>query len=205
MARVPAGVLAAAAVALGVSACGGDDPTGPVGDALSQAEAEIMMEALAEAGGLVVGGFGGQAAPARAPFGPVTVDETMSCPDGGTIAVSGSFSGESNDDGTGTVEYDFTQIHQGCRATADADGSVWTFDGDPEVTVDMLMAVTETSFDLDGTQSGAVSWANGDRSGTCQIDVTYAFSGSESGQTFSGSVSGTVCGHQVSESVSVDG
>lgn len=197
----------AAVLATGLVACGDDDPSGPLaGDDLTAAEAEVMMEALAEAGGLAVTGFGGAqaAAPSRAPFGPVSVEETVDCPQGGSIALSGSISGDTADDGTGTVDYSFTQLHQACQSTAESAATVWTFDGDPDVTVDMEMTITESSFTMDGVQQGAVQWSSEGRSGTCGIDVTYTFSGSQSGASFSGSVSGTVCGHDVSESVSID-
>lgn len=193
-------------LAAGLAACG-DSSTDPdnEGDELTEAEAEVMVEALAEAGGFFVGSFGSAGGPASS--GPAAapqdfpIDDNPSCPEGGSIDLDGN---GTVDDETGFLSWTITQTHQSCVVTA-SDGSTWTFNGNPNITLDFEMTFSENSFTADGTQEGGVSWSQGSKSGSCSIDLTYAFSGSEDGTSFSGSVNGSVCGHAVSETVDQSG
>lgn len=189
-------------LALGLAACGDDDPTGPGTDELSEAEAVVMMEALVEAGGFGMASSGGSGV-AGAFAAPQTfpLDLTEDCPDGGSVAVVGEIT---VDDVTGQIAVDLNQTHQSCSATAGATGEVWTFNGNPGIGLEMSLIATETTFELDGTQQGGIAWSQGGRSGACSIDVTWNFSGSQTANTFAGSVSGSVCGHDVTETIELD-
>lgn len=189
-------------LSLGLVACGDDDPTGPGTDELSEAEAIVMMEALVEAGGFGMASFGsaGVAGPLAAPQ-TFSLDVTEDCPVGGSVAVAGDIT---VDDATGEISVDLTQTHQSCSATAGATGETWTFNGNPGIGLQMSLITTETEFDLAGTQQGGIAWSQDDRSGSCSIDVTWSFSGSQTANTFSGSVSGSVCGYDVTETIELD-
>lgn len=197
-------------LAVGLAACGDDDPTDPdnEGDLLTEVEAESMIEALAEAGGF---GFGiglGAGASATAPegvtIGPVTFEETTACPQGGSIAMAGSYSADIDDEtGHGTYQYELVQTHDACTATAASDGSTWTFDGSPDITIDFAWTFDQTAYEFQGTQTGGIAFSGSGKSGTCQIDLTYDFSGDQSGTTYSGSVAGSVCGVSVSHSTTI--
>ncbi len=197
------GVILVASLAL--AACGGDGPSAPQNTGnITQARAAAMMDALAQAGGFGFDGGGPAAAPART-SATLSVSKTVPCPGGGSIQLDGHYAADAGQDGTGTYVLDVTQEHQGCTATASGDGSTWTFDGAPNVAVHFEIGVTAGGYTISGTQKGGVAWQSGGDSGTCQVDVTYDFSGSQDAQSFSGSVSGSVCGYPVSESVDVTG
>ena len=115
--------------------------------------------------------------------------------------MSGQIDGTLDDQtGTGTLDFSVTQTHEACESTAESDGSVWTFDGDPNLALDFEMTIGESDMTIAGSQTGGIAWSSGGRSGTCQIDVTYDFSGS--GSSFAGVASGAVCGFDVTENVS---
>lgn len=195
-------ILFAVASLLFLSGCSSDGPTDLLDD-LSAEEAELMMEAITQAGGVAVPDEvgGGEAGPVRVVIS-VDVDSQLSCPEGGTIRLTGSFDGDVDEQtGEGEVSLAYTQTHQNCSVRAPSTGDLWIFDGLPDIGVDFDLVVADGAFTLDGTQSGTVGWSTNGRSGNCTIDVTYAVSGSET--SLSGTVSGTVCGHQISTSVDV--
>ena len=188
----------------GLAACGDDDPTDPGGDDLTEAEAAVMMEALVEAGGFGLDDLSG-GGPAAVEF-EFEVDDTAPCPGGGNIHVQGTLSGDADQEtGFGSYDWVFTQTHDDCTAQAPSDGSTWTFDGSPNVVLDLDIDVSETTFAMDGVQQGAIAWASGGKNGTCQINVSYSFSGDQGANTFTGTVSGTICGFSVDESIEISG
>lgn len=194
--------LFAVASLLFLSGCSDDSPTDLLDD-LSAEEAELMMEAVAQAGGLTIPDQmgGGEPGPAAVVVS-VNVETEVSCPEGGSVFVSGSFDGDADEQtGRGEFSLDYAQVHESCSVRAPSTGDLWTFDGLPDVGVDFDLVVAEGAFSLDGTQSGTVGWSTNGRSGNCTIDVTYTVSGSET--SLSGTVTGSVCGHQISTSVDV--
>lgn len=184
----------------GLAGCGDDSSPTEGGDNLDQAESEVMMEALVEAGGLGIGVIGGGfASPGNLAANVVLdIDETSPCPGGGNVRLVGS---ATIDDPGENIDWSFTQTHQNCQSTAPSDGSSWTFNGSPSVTTTFSAQIVGEQFSMSGSQQGGVSWSSGGRNGDCQINVNYSFSGV--GESFSGSVSGTVCGHSISQSVQV--
>ncbi len=182
-----------------------DDPTSPVvGDELTEAEVGVMLGVLMESGGLGPGalglGFDGAQAPAATEGGQsFVIEETSPCPNGGSVTFSGD--GSVGPEGE-SFAFDLTQFHDGCGATSSEDGSQWTFDGAPSITTSLSGSVTETDFDLQGSQSGGLDWRTGSRSGSCSIELSFSFSASDddAGGTFSGAISGSVCAVDVSQS-----
>lgn len=189
-------------LATGLAACG-DDSAGPgnSGDELSETETEVMMEALVEAGGLFVASFGaaGGPAPVEQSF---PIDETESCPGGGSIDLEGN---ATIDDEAGFLDWNLTQTHQSCVVTASSDNSTWTFDGSPNIAIDFELLFTETNFDMNGTQVGGIAWSRDNRSGTCSINLSYDFNADQNGENFTGQIQGSVCGHTIDENITIDG
>lgn len=171
---------------------------------MSVAEAESVVEAFVSAGGsllFVPTGGGAGLQPAAVPFSQ-SFDETVACPGGGSIGVSGTLSGDIDDQGgTGTVSMEVRQVHSSCTATASSNGSVWTFDGAPGVDQDFDWTVSETQVAMSGTQRGTIAFS-GPASGTCAIDLSFDFSVDATGRNLNGSVSGSVCGVDVSDTFS---
>lgn len=194
----------------GLAGCGddADDPTGPDGE-LTQAEAEAMTEAFFTAGGFGLGAFGGGFEPADSgargvPIGPETIDRVVECPEGGTVALQGQYSGDIDEEtGEGTLDFTLTQTHDACAASA-SDGSVWSFDGDPNVATDFDYQFSETSVSLQGTRTGTVQWSGSDANGRCSVDLSWDVSADVEQSSFSGTVSGSFCGFDVSQDLSWD-
>ncbi len=188
------------ALSFGLLACSDDGPAAS-GDQLNPEEAEVMLEALVEAGGFGLGALSMMGSPSAgiAASTQFDISETVPCPEGGSIAMDGSVS---VDEGQETMEWTFTQTHQSCQVSAPDDGSGWLFDGSPSVVSSFAMVFSETQFSMQGSEEGGIAWETGGRSGTCSIDVSYDFSGTES--TLTGTVSGTVCGNDISFSETVD-
>lgn len=194
--------LFAVASLLLLSGCSSDGATDLLDD-LSAEEAELMMEAVAQAGGVAIPDEmgGGESGPAAVVIS-IDVENEVSCPEGGSILVTGSFDGDADEQtGEGQFSLDYTQMHRSCSVRAPSTDDLWTFDGLPDVGVDFDLVVTEGAFSLTGTQNGTLGWSTNGRSGNCTIDVAYIVSGSET--SLSGTVTGSVCGHQISTSVDV--
>lgn len=195
--------LCVAAVALAVGGCG--DSTGT----LSQTEAEELAAVIA---GLTATGLGGLAGPQAAPATEVTFElelENVSgpCSEGGTANLTGSLVLTADDEtGDFSVGFDYTITPNDCRERSPND-IVFTLDGDPNITVEGTLSGTQTSLEGSITQSGGVRWETGGRSGSCTLNLTttYDFTSSDGGETFSGSasMSGTVCGVTISQTVTV--
>jgi len=201
----PAGTVTVAfALAVGLAACGSDSPTS-TGDTLSAEQTEVMMEALVEAGGLGVGflgaGFGVPPVEGVSAF-TLSIDETEPCPQGGSIRLTGDFT---INEQTEAFTWQFTQQHNQCQATSPRDGSLWTFNGAPSLITNFTASFSDTSYAMQGTQTGGIGFSSGGGSGTCQINLSYNFQGTSVGESFSftGTISGTACGHSISESFTI--
>lgn len=192
---------------LAFAACGGDDGTGPADTELTEQEVGEMMEALAAAGAFSPpspqegSGTSAPNAPARTTF-DYDVETTASCPGGGSVSISGSVQGDVDDQtGEGDFDVTMTQSHQDCVASSDA-GTTFTFNSSPGLQTSMDFTTTsDGSYSITGSHSGSLGWTTGEKSGSCSVDISYDFSGSQS--SFSGSAQGTVCGVDVSHSLDV--
>lgn len=202
-------ILAAAASVAFLAACQSDsEPLGPqtgAGDEISAAEAAAINEVLI---GFAFDGwdFGDFGSTSRAPGDGIAlssvpiaidfaIDATAACPQGGTVAVSGSIEG-SVDDQTfeGSLDLTIATTLTDCAATADGRG--FTFNTSPSLVLAGSFAWDQTGLsDVAAfVYAGSVDWATGDRSGTCSYDVQVSVS--PSGAT---AANGTVCGISVND------
>lgn len=207
--------------AFGLAACGGDDPAGPE-EEISAEQAERVALAVSEAAGRAAGLA---LADGQSAAGSVTspllersvqprtqqdpgsftwdFDSSTECPEGGTVGAAGSGSLESSEDG-GTVSFDWTAevSYDECGVETD-DGTFFLSTASPVDLDGSGQAVSddgslEGSFDW--SYAGSVAWDELDGpSGTCTIDLTASldFQGGASGATWSGTVTGLVCGQGV--------
>ena len=190
-------------LSFGVMACGDDSPT-QSGDTLTQAEAESMMGALALAGGV---GFFGMGFAADDPSMAMSmdtfpIDATIDCSGGGTLQMSGEVTVSNQGESISMTQ---TLTHQSCTETSPQDDRSWTFNGSPSINTQLAGSATDTTINFQGSQTGGISWSSGGSSGTCQMNVDYSVSGSSAGGAVTVNISGTVCGVDVSQSVTTSG
>ena len=193
--------------ALAIGACGGDDPVSTTN--LSEAEAQEL------AGAILTQGFSqamtlNAGPPAQSADGPQmvtfneTVEVTADCPLGGQLSLDGNASGDIDDQtGAGTIEYTMTLVHSGCVVPGDQ-GTQFTLTGNPSLVFTFDITTDggdNTSFS--GGFDGAVSFSTSDADGSCAM--AYSFSGDTSADGFSFSTSGTVCGIDVSQNLTISG
>jgi hypothetical protein len=194
--------------AVGVAACGDDDGPIATGDPLTDVEAQALSEVILEtAFSSTAGGFGGvpaavdgpQAAPV--PFS-TSVDISAPCDGGGTVSIAGDLSGTvDNETGEFDATYNVTQSHSNCVATS-ADQQTFTLNGATALGF-AFSAVTQgelTTFDWDGTLTGTIDWATGEKSGSCSLSLTYT--ADYTGQSITATSTGTVCGVTVNQEFS---
>lgn len=197
-------ILTLAAV---VSLAGCDDPVGT--SDLSESEATELAGAVFSQS-LVDAMAVDWQQPAQAPAGPqlasytTTVATSGSCPLGGDVALTGDIDVETDDQtGAGTLEFGLTLVHASCVVQGDQ-GTRFTLTGNPNLTLDFTASTDGESFgSFSGTIGGALDYATEADEGTCSI--AYDFSGQSSQSGFSFQTDGTVCGHEVSRSITVSG
>lgn len=182
--------IAATSLALTIAACG--DSTGPV--TLNDEQIADMMDAMANAG---VAGF---TPPPVGNLAVITFNTSVECPNGGTSSVAATIDENA---ATGAMSMTITQGFTGCKS-ASTSGRVWTFNGKPNIvsTFSGTSNATTGAFTLSGTQTGGVTFSSDLGTGSCDFNVTFSMSGNEITQQFSGSMTGTVCGRSVSQSIS---
>lgn len=192
----------------GLVACS-DDPTGT--DGLSQQEVEQLAEVIF--GQALTVGFtsyepattfegdpGIGMSVAAVPFSFEIGPDLFDCPLGGAVEIALSFSGDVDDaTGAGTVDMGITQDHADCVIQSE-EGTQFTLNGAPETTTDVSMSVDAAQdFTMTGAFGGGVAWATGGRSDTCTIDLGIDASGNLETGAITGTVSGTMCGQDVSQ------
>lgn len=208
MRRTRVGTIALLAT-LGLGACG-DGATAP-GATLSGPEAEAIATFLMTSS-LDASDQGFAAAPAATD--PLTaravvdIDETVTavipCPLGGSVAVSQAVVG-SVDTETGAMDLDAAQVqtHQDCAAR-DQEGSFdFVLNGAPDVNTSLTLSVDGLgALDMGGSMTGAIDWSSGDRSGTCSLTMEFS-GGMDANGAASFTLAGSICGVDVTQSVSV--
>lgn len=185
--------VAIASLALTFTACG--DSTAPNLE-LTEDQVADMMDALSAAG---LAGFG---TTPEASLAVVSYDGTVDCPNGGTASINATIN--ENDAGT-SVTLTFTQGFSNCKATS-SQGRLWTFNGNPNIVTNFSGTFNEETgdFTLNGSQTGGITASSDLGSGACAWNVEYTMSGNDNTGAFSGNVSGTICGRNISQSVTVE-
>jgi hypothetical protein len=169
-------------------ACG--DSTGPTAN-LTQEQVTDMLDAMST----VV-----PAAPVPGvSLSVVNFTQTVSCPNGGSASVDATVN-EDKEAGTATVSV--TQGFTGCMATSKK-GRVWTFDGDPNIVTNLSLSYNQTTgaFSITGSRVGGIKVASDLGSRSCAINLTFTLTG-EPG-SIAGSLSGSACGHDIEQTISV--
>ncbi len=212
----------------GLAACGGDDNGGPTdpGDDISEEQAAEVAAAVSagmgHAFGLALSG-GGSASVAPGALTPGSVDgmpmaaETFqwnmdnsgACPEGGDASTSGSgtiTSTEGNNSTTVDFDWNADVNYNDCGVSTDdgiftlSTSSPLSFTGSGTVTSNDEGGGTGSfTWNMDGT----VDWSEGSESGSCGINLTTSLDFSSSGSgggTWTGGISGSVCGHSIDES-----
>lgn len=193
--------ITALAAVFALGACGESlTNTGDISEAEATALAGVIMENVIANSGSVPAAVNG---PQLVPFESNTsIEFTGECPLGGTVAVMGdaSISGDTETE-EAAIDYTVSHTHNACRAMGD-DGSEFTLNGNPDLSLDMSVELVGETIDWDGSIEGAVDWAVDGREGTCVVD--YAFVGTVTlQQAVTATVTGSVCGFTVSQSFSV--
>lgn len=184
-------------LALFFAAC--DDEDDPVGsEDISSEDVELMMEAFQNAG--IMGGpfmsFAGGMPQNKTGNNVIALsdehnenfEQDIACPEGGTATYRGSLN-----QGENQISSELSLSLNDCQSL-DGEDNAWTFNGSLDYV--MNFAGGEESFEMDGTNEGQFSFDSNMASGECEMNVSYAFSGSES--EVSGQVNGTVCGEDAS-------
>lgn len=201
-------------VAFPLVACGGDDGVGLSGDTLTEDEAAALAEYVVGQG--LEQGFEGYQtegtaqAPARVPF---TYEESFSttapCPEGGSLAVSASFTatGDTEVEGDITLDFSLTQTHDDCAVVPESTDVQFTLNGAPNVSLDFVIEVTNgEEVEAGGDLGGALSWATDDgRTGTCPVDMDYALDVNLTTEVGTATLDGTICGVTLSRTIDMGG
>lgn len=187
------GLLAALGAALASGACN-DRGVSKLQkeDVLTEAEVVALVHGLAAVGRLTA-------------TDSSSSEPTSTCPLGGDVGFSGSFSADSTET-TRILRSEIVMVPRACRFTAR--NVTFTADGAPNVR--QVGATTITGFfeevELDYDVTGSVDWKTGSpvRSGSCVVDLDLEgeveLPGLESTDTLAvvtGSLSGTMCGTAV--------
>ena len=174
------------------------DGTGPEDEgSLSQVEAQALSSIIISQGLLT--GFSGLSGlqvdgPALV---PITINESLNntapCDLGGSVSIQGAMSGSvESDTFTGTIDMNFTEVHQACSLSDPVSGLLFTIDGSPNVTFTMEMRfLSDFNQSYSGAFSGNLRWATAGRVGACSVQIQFSGSTASPG---SDSLSGTVCG-----------
>jgi hypothetical protein len=119
-----------------------------------------------------------------------TIAQTVPCSGGGTISVSGDFTGTLNSSGTGSVQEQIAATPANCSV----DGLV--INGDPQVNVAGQINVSNGMivFPVTGTETGGVTFGP-KPSGSCTFNVTFTLN-----SNLTCTLAGTACGQPVSGS-----
>jgi hypothetical protein len=184
---------------LALSGCGGDGPTGNSGDAVTPAEAAVLITALFEFVGDNLNLFAPAPGLAAVPYAELydpNIDEVDECAVGGSGTLVGTISGDVDQQAnTADLNIMATADFIGCRFYI-SELNIITLDGQPDVDFDAdLMIDEEADNETDIVDvSGAVAYTVTDgRSGTCAIDavVTITSMGTSADEV---TATGSVCG-----------
>jgi hypothetical protein len=157
-----------------LAACG-DDGTGTSGDALTQVEVAALMSTL-----------GGSTAELDITDVPVDGSGRFSletaCPQGGRITSAGQVTERTQT----RMVFDLSVEYQDCQQPSNA--GVFKIDGGFREAGNFQFGQSLDSFSFEMSLAGDFDWWLGDRSGSCEIDVEFAFAQEDY------SITGMICG-----------
>lgn len=194
--------------AVGVAACGDDDPVS-TGDALSETEVAALSSIVLEAAfSATSSGLSGTPAasdgPQLVPFSySQDIEATVPCAQGGSVQLNGSATISGDDDTEEfMVAYNVTQAFSECASVSEETEQQFTISGSLGLTAtadfSSLNSQDGISFSTDTQLNGSVDWSTDDgRSGSCLI--TLVSEATSSGESISATTTGSVCGTSVSE------
>ncbi len=184
-------LMSVTALTLAATACG-DDTVEPE-DGLTEEEAialfdsrESMASLLADSTKLI--SSSGNSAVYR-------------CPQGGQVTlVITEFSVDTTATDTARIVFGAQTNPSGCKTTAD--DREFTLDGDPSVSENATIYLVQVVLDrVEGSAKGGLKWTLGDRSGNCEIDLTFTAEVVDgdggSDPKVANTYEGLLCGHQV--------
>ena len=194
--------------AVGVAACGDDDPTS-TGDELSEAEAAAVSSIVlgtafqATAAGIPTA-TPAAAGPQAVPFSySADIETTVACTGGGSIALDGSATVAGDDETSEfTIAYNLNTTYSDCTEFAQEAEQEFTIGGGLNFTAnaDYSLGQGEGFGNLTstGTFTGNISWSSEDgRSGTCGVSLTSTTT--TSGESITASTTGSFCGVAINE------
>lgn len=202
-------VSTGALVAIAFIAACSDSTTQPGGD-LSADQIQSMTGALSTLFGVTLGHpeairiLPGPFDARRVLADPQPISGSTSCPEGGRIAVIGTFTIDTTGDGI----FALTDTLVDC-GIKDNHSNVWTFTSKPTaaVTIEDFTNIHGDSIDLAHSSTmqtavGTVQYSTGSQSGTCPLDVSIRDDVTRGAPTADSSTLtvttvGTVCGHSV--------
>jgi hypothetical protein len=127
----------------------------------------------------------------------------VECPLGGAVAVNAdvAVSGDTETDAV-SLDYSMTQVHDGCTVVGESERQ-FTLWGAPSLALDLIVDTNgQGVVEMAGSVVGAVDWATDDREGHCEVALEME-ARIEAEVSVDYAVSGTVCGFDVSESLTV--
>jgi hypothetical protein len=127
----------------------------------------------------------------------VTFDsEDVPCPNGGIATLSGSIN---TNEQTGAGSISIVQDFDGCKATSESSGRLWTFDGDPNITTTMSGTDNPATgiSSMTGSITGAIKASSDIGSGRCVFNVQMTSSYNDNTGASSSSINGSVCGRTI--------
>lgn len=196
---------------LSAGACGGDGGTGSNrGGTLTADEAAELNRAVFGVAAALASSGGGFGVSLNSAPGPVTAENSITIPFEETQPCEPS--GSVDVEGTATVSFD--NLGQNTTIAADVsaapdrcahrmeDGRIITMTGDPDIEVELDATAGPAGLSaLRVVESGAFTWARGDVSGRCTVDVTAQLNAA----TQMVAVAGTFCGFPISETFPIEG
>ncbi len=189
-----------AALTFSIAACGGGDKaSGPsdTGD-LSPAEVADALSALSAIGFIGGGLFGAEVelpAGLSLQSGSQSFNETSPCPNGGNQRLQGTISYNTSGQTAGSVNVDLRQTHTNCKAASES-GRIWTFNGQPNLHIKFNSSVSGAGSAFGGTITGGFRYTSDGSTGSCSANIQINLN-----MAGAGTVSGTMCGVAVNETV----
>jgi len=195
-------LLCGAAVVFAIAAC--SDATGVPSD-LSQAELNQLASDMDAVATLTPTDFGGGAfsvnvgeSGSAAVSAPVNFSNTFSiskpCPKGGTVALAGTTSG-TGDAATHSLNVETIATRTDASCAFQTKHGVVTITGNPNIQYDGKLNIVNGAFSGLQTQThkGSFTWARGEFSETCAVDLASSWDPA----THTVKVAGTFCGVNV--------